>query len=361
MSEKETPKEVRKWSWGAFFLTWIWGIFNGVWISLLALIPVVNIVMAFVLGFKGREWAWKSKNWSSIEQFNKVQRIWSISGTVLFFVSIALGIIIPQYNQYKNNLKNENDRKTVNTETIGNNYNKGRTINSGGNIVGNYSASVDGGEADLQIKKEVQGNVLGNLSVSTNGCAGSINFEGIYDKSKGIINVSSLKHGGYRCHMQFKVVANGIQEVSENPEMSCMYYHGSQCGFGFYQKTILQRTSGSQSTKNNEEKVLVIPADKIISYYKENAVSFYNKYNGKIVAVHGRIGSIKPGHYGNVKMVIGGSNNLYSRILCDIPKNYSYQVEKLSVNDDVTAIGKIERRHGIYFYNIKMDDCKILG
>lgn len=35
------PEEVKRWSWAGFFLTWIWRIFNGVYISLLALIPIV--------------------------------------------------------------------------------------------------------------------------------------------------------------------------------------------------------------------------------------------------------------------------------------------------------------------------------
>ncbi len=53
------PKEVRGWNWGAFLLNWIWGMGNGVWISLLALIPFVGIIMAIVLGVKGSEWAWR--------------------------------------------------------------------------------------------------------------------------------------------------------------------------------------------------------------------------------------------------------------------------------------------------------------
>jgi hypothetical protein len=52
---KELPIGVKGWSWGAFFLTWIWGIPNRVWLSLLAWIPIVNIFVAIILGFKGRE------------------------------------------------------------------------------------------------------------------------------------------------------------------------------------------------------------------------------------------------------------------------------------------------------------------
>src|SRR5262245_27966170 len=52
-SGTQLPPTIEGWNWGAFWLTWIWGIRNRVWISLLALIPVVGIVMHFVLGAKG--------------------------------------------------------------------------------------------------------------------------------------------------------------------------------------------------------------------------------------------------------------------------------------------------------------------
>lgn len=91
-SSAVVPEEVKGWSWGGFFLSWIWGTFNGVTISIIALIvPFMNIV----LGIKGREWAWQSKRWDSVEHFNRVQRIWAIAGVILVFISIAVSIIIP--------------------------------------------------------------------------------------------------------------------------------------------------------------------------------------------------------------------------------------------------------------------------
>ena len=67
------PEGVKGWSWGAFLLSWIWAIGNRTWIGLLALIPYVGVIMAIVLGFKGREWAWKNRQWDSLEEFNRVQ------------------------------------------------------------------------------------------------------------------------------------------------------------------------------------------------------------------------------------------------------------------------------------------------
>ncbi|MFD1433632.1 ribonuclease G [Kroppenstedtia eburnea] len=90
---EEVPAEIKKWNWGAFFLSWIWGIGNQVWIALLGLVPVVNIVMIFVLGAKGSEWAWKAKNWESVDHFKRVQRLWAIWGTVLFFIGIVVGVL----------------------------------------------------------------------------------------------------------------------------------------------------------------------------------------------------------------------------------------------------------------------------
>ena len=90
---KEVPPEIKGWSWGAFFLNWIWAIGNKTWIGLLAIIPWIGIIVAIVLGFKGREWAWKNKEWESIEHFNRVQKKWSYWGVVIFITLATLGII----------------------------------------------------------------------------------------------------------------------------------------------------------------------------------------------------------------------------------------------------------------------------
>ena len=93
------PPEIPGWNWGAFALTWIWGIDNKVWLSFLALIPVlpVTLAMMIILGIKGNEWAWQCKKWDSIEQFRHKQRVWmywSIAGfivaPILFIIGVAL-------------------------------------------------------------------------------------------------------------------------------------------------------------------------------------------------------------------------------------------------------------------------------
>jgi len=88
------PEEIRGWNWGAFLLTWIWGLGNSVFISLLALIPYVSIVVAIVLGVKGNEWAWRNRKWDSIEHFKRTQSTWAKWGVGLILFGLLFGIII---------------------------------------------------------------------------------------------------------------------------------------------------------------------------------------------------------------------------------------------------------------------------
>jgi len=90
-NKEDVPKEIQRWNWGAFFLTWIWGIGNNVWIALLSFIPGVGFIMAIVLGIKGSEWAWKAKKYNSVEEFKNVQKKWSIWGLILFILFFLLG------------------------------------------------------------------------------------------------------------------------------------------------------------------------------------------------------------------------------------------------------------------------------
>jgi len=97
------PDGVTGWSWGAFSLTWIWAIPNKTWLGLLAVVPFIGLVMRFVLGAKGREWAWQNKRWESVEHFNRVQRQWSLWGGILFLIpmlGILAAIAIPAYQNY---------------------------------------------------------------------------------------------------------------------------------------------------------------------------------------------------------------------------------------------------------------------
>jgi hypothetical protein len=86
------PPEIKGWNWGAFSLTWLWGISNRVWISFFALIPfpLIGIAMMIILGMKGSEWAWQSKEWDSIEQFRNSQRKWKFWGIASLLAPVVL-------------------------------------------------------------------------------------------------------------------------------------------------------------------------------------------------------------------------------------------------------------------------------
>jgi len=87
------PDGVKGWSWGAFLLNWIWAIGNRTWIGLLCVVPYVGVVMLFVLGFKGREWAWQNCEWDDLEHFNRVQRRWSLWGAALILIPMVIGFL----------------------------------------------------------------------------------------------------------------------------------------------------------------------------------------------------------------------------------------------------------------------------
>lgn len=102
--KKAVPDGIRGWSWGAFLLSWVWAIGNKTWIGLLALIPYVGLVMAIVLGIKGREWAWQNKEWDSVEHFQRVQKQWNrwafiIIGALLV-IGLLAGIGIAMYEEH---------------------------------------------------------------------------------------------------------------------------------------------------------------------------------------------------------------------------------------------------------------------
>ncbi|MBN1398636.1 MAG: hypothetical protein JXA06_11450 [Bacteroidetes bacterium] len=90
----EVPPVIRTWNWGAFFLSALWGIFNKTYIALWSVIPLMAIPMAFILGFKGSEWAWQNKRWKSIEHFQQVQKKWAVWGIIFFVVFTVIGTFV---------------------------------------------------------------------------------------------------------------------------------------------------------------------------------------------------------------------------------------------------------------------------
>lgn len=90
----DVPAELRRWNWGAFLLHWIWGLGNSTPIAFLTFVPFVGLVMLFVLGAKGSEWAWRNRRWESVEAFRATQRSWAKWGAVSWLAVIALGVLL---------------------------------------------------------------------------------------------------------------------------------------------------------------------------------------------------------------------------------------------------------------------------
>lgn len=97
--ENSLPSSLKHFNWGAFLFNWIWGIMHGKYITLLyfvsCIIPVIGpVAISIWFGIAGNKWAWKSKNWESIEQFNKCQRNWVKLWIVLAVISLIFAIKI---------------------------------------------------------------------------------------------------------------------------------------------------------------------------------------------------------------------------------------------------------------------------
>lgn len=143
------PPEIRRWNWGAFFLNWIWGAANGVYIAFLMFVPLVNVVMIFVLGAKGSEWAWRKERWRDVEHFKRVQRLWGIWGFVAWAVVIvfyggfilAFALMFPKFEPYLMAIAQLNKSPAAISEL-------GTPIQPGFPW-GNFKISGDNGEAQL--------------------------------------------------------------------------------------------------------------------------------------------------------------------------------------------------------------------
>jgi len=82
-----------KFNWGAFAQTLLFSIGNKTYLGLLVLIPLVNLVWIFVMGFKGEEWALEHNEYRDEEEFRKVMDTWNRAGFVMFIIAMAIFVI----------------------------------------------------------------------------------------------------------------------------------------------------------------------------------------------------------------------------------------------------------------------------
>ena len=97
MSDKNFPKELNCFNWGAFLMTWIWGIMHKKYITLLyflaCIIPFLGpLLISIWFGNAGNKWAWQSRDWGNVEKFNESQQMWVRIWLVLFIFSIVIGL-----------------------------------------------------------------------------------------------------------------------------------------------------------------------------------------------------------------------------------------------------------------------------
>jgi hypothetical protein len=93
------PEEIKGWSWVSSLwclapLPWIWGwtyLFH-LEISLSLSISVFCLIVSFVFGNKGKEWAWRHKHWKNLNQFKLTRILWIILW--LFFMSVSTATIV---------------------------------------------------------------------------------------------------------------------------------------------------------------------------------------------------------------------------------------------------------------------------
>lgn len=142
------PAEIRGWNWGAFLLNWIWGIGNGTFIALLMFVPLVNVVMPFVLGAKGNEWAWRNRRWQSVAEFKSAQRKWAWAGLLVTLVAIPSCIALPLSALRHNEVfRNSFAAIQSNPEVLAT---LGHPIEAGLLVTGNISTNGPDGTAALQ-------------------------------------------------------------------------------------------------------------------------------------------------------------------------------------------------------------------
>ena len=83
----------KEFNWGAFFGTWIWGLFNKSYIPLFELLlwlTPLGFYFQLYCGLKGNEWAFKNKNCTDVDAFNKSQQTYTLVFTLLSLVVLPV-------------------------------------------------------------------------------------------------------------------------------------------------------------------------------------------------------------------------------------------------------------------------------
>ncbi|MFQ4142044.1 protein kinase domain-containing protein [Chlorogloeopsis sp. ULAP02] len=105
------PPEIQGWNWGAFLISPLWCLTNQVWIGLISWIPYLGLPMSFILGAKGNVWAWRSRQWRSIQDFKAHQRAWAKAAIIVYSSLAAVFVLLA----FIGNLPEEDSSDTNNS------------------------------------------------------------------------------------------------------------------------------------------------------------------------------------------------------------------------------------------------------
>lgn len=123
LTDEELNRQLGRWNWGAFFLTWIWGVshkvrwtlvvlvtslclgftlpqsaydkaYGTIYFILLFLFSIVNIGIAVYLGFNATKIAWNNGCYNSIADARVSIRRWNIAGVIVFAIGLTFEIVI---------------------------------------------------------------------------------------------------------------------------------------------------------------------------------------------------------------------------------------------------------------------------
>lgn len=87
-------EQVKGWNWGAFVFSWIWAFSHNLGsvavISLIASFLNMGLFASIFLGIAGNEYAWKSRRFSSVEEFKDTQKKWTTAALIVLFFGILM-------------------------------------------------------------------------------------------------------------------------------------------------------------------------------------------------------------------------------------------------------------------------------
>lgn len=83
--------KLSKWNWGAFYFGWIWCVSMRFYLGILLSLTGIGSI---ILGIYGNQWAWKCRQFKSIEEFTTVQKAWTKWAAVCLVVSLGIFLLL---------------------------------------------------------------------------------------------------------------------------------------------------------------------------------------------------------------------------------------------------------------------------